>query len=141
GGLRIPGQAARRKDGFGRAERAAPDSRIRDLGVVHSPELVSARPKKHGALQYPVADAAEARVVSRRPAHTFRPAAAEEDQAADRPTVASLPSAARTRIIGTRRRDREDRADTERVAEAPELLHPKGPGGSLLPARLRCPAR
>src|SRR2546427_1260045 len=106
GGLRIPGQAARRKDGFGRAKRAAPDSRIRDLGVVHPPELVSAGPQEHGALQYPVADAAETRVVPSRPAHTVRPIAAEEDQAADRTTVASLRSAARTRIAGKRRRDR-----------------------------------
>src|SRR6516225_4650319 len=36
----------------------------------------------------------------------FRPIAAGEDQAADRTTVDSLPSAARTRIIGKRRRDR-----------------------------------
>ena len=49
-GLRIPDQAARRKDGFGRARRASPDSRIRDLGV-HPPELVSARPQEHGALE------------------------------------------------------------------------------------------
>src|SRR5512137_2927835 len=89
-GLRIPGQAARRKDGFGRAQRAPPDSRIRDLGVAHPPELVSPGPQEHGALQYPVADAAETRVVPQRPAHTFRPAAAEEDQAADRTTLASL---------------------------------------------------
>src|SRR5262245_60407663 len=106
GGIRIPGHAARRKDGFGRAERAAPDSRIRDLGVVHPPELVSAGPQEHGALQYPVADAAETRVVPPRPGHTVRPAATEEDRAAHRTTVASLPSAARTRITGTRRRDR-----------------------------------
>src|SRR5262245_6374357 len=106
GGLRIPGQAARRKDGFGRVERAALHSRVRDLGVVHPPELVSARAQKHGALQYPVADAAETRVVPPGPAHTVRPAAAEEDQAADRTTVASLPGAARPRITGKRRRDR-----------------------------------
>src|ERR1700758_5095621 len=105
-GLRVPGEAARRKDGFGRAGWAAPDSRIRDLGVVHPPELVSAGPQEDGALQYPVADAAETRVVPPRPAHTVRPTAAEEDQAADRTTVASLPSAARTRITGKRRRDR-----------------------------------
>ena len=105
-GLRIPGQAARRKDGFGRAERAAPDSRIRDLGLVHPAELVSGGPQEHGALQYLVADAAETRVVPPRPAHTVRPTAAEEDQAADRRTIASLPSAARTRITGERRRDR-----------------------------------
>src|SRR6516165_4506902 len=80
GGLRIPGQAARRKDGFGRAERAAPDSRIRDLGAVYPPELVLAGPQEHAALQYPMADAAETRVVPPRPAHTIRPAAAEEDQ-------------------------------------------------------------
>src|SRR5215472_7986054 len=92
-GLRIPGQAARRKDAFGRAERAAPDSRIRDLGLVHPPELVSARPQEHGALQYPMADAAETRVVPPRPAHTVRSTAAQEDQAADRTTVASRPSA------------------------------------------------
>src|ERR1700746_437199 len=106
GGLRIPGQAEGRKDGFGRAERAAPDSRIRDLGVVHPTELVSAGPQGHGALQYPVADAAETRVVPPRPAHTVRPTAAEEDQAADRTTIASLPGAARTRITGKRGRDR-----------------------------------
>jgi len=34
GGLRIPSQAARRKGGLRRAERVAPDSRIRDLGVL-----------------------------------------------------------------------------------------------------------
>src|SRR5947207_15666049 len=90
GGLRIPGQAARRKDGFGRAERAAPDSRIRDLGVVHPPELVSAGPQGHGALHYPVADAAETRWVPPRPTHTVRPTAPKEDQAADRPPVAPL---------------------------------------------------
>src|SRR5580765_3590315 len=106
GGLWIPGQAARRKGGSGSAERAAPDSRVRNLGVVHPPQPVSAGPQEHGALQYPVADAAETRVVSRRPAHTVRPTAAEEDQAADRTTFASLPSAARTRITGKRRRDR-----------------------------------
>src|SRR5215467_9524252 len=106
GGLRIPGQAARRKDGFGSAERAAPDSRICDLGVVHLPELVSSGSQEHGALQYPVADADETRVVPPRPAHTVRLTAAEEDQAADRTAVASLPSAARTRITGKRRRDR-----------------------------------
>src|SRR5215467_12146056 len=106
GGLRIPGQAARRKDGFGRAERAAPDSRIRDLGVVHPSELVSAGPQEHGALQYPVADAAKTRVVPPRPAHAVRPATAEQDQAADRTTFASLPSAASTRITRKRRRDR-----------------------------------
>src|SRR5437879_13898617 len=94
GGLRIPGQAARRKDGFGRAERAAPDSRIRDLGVVHPPELVSAGPQEHGALQDPVADAAETRVVLPRPAHAVRPASAEADQACDRTRVTSLPVAA-----------------------------------------------
>src|SRR5437762_3401988 len=93
GGLRIPGQAARRKDGFGRAERAAPDSRIRDLGVVHPPELVPAGSQEHGALQYPVANAAETRVVPPRPTDTVRSAAAEKDQAADRTTVASLRSA------------------------------------------------
>src|SRR5579864_5504785 len=82
GGLRIPGQAARGKDGLERAEQAAPDSRIRHLGVVHPPELVSAGPQEHGALQYPMADAAETRVVSPRPAHAARPTAAEEDQAA-----------------------------------------------------------
>ncbi len=76
------------------------------LGVVHPPELVSAGPQEHGALQYPVADAAETRVVPPRPTHTVRPTAAEEDQAADRTTVASLPSAARTRITGKWRRDR-----------------------------------
>ena len=59
-----------------------------------------------GYLQYPVADAAETRVIPPRPAHTVRPTAAEEDQAADRTTIASLPSAARTRITGKRRRDR-----------------------------------
>src|SRR5262245_14079623 len=106
GGLRIPGQATPGKGGFGRAERAAPGSRIRDPGVVHPPELVSAGPQEHGALQYPVADAAEARVVPPRPAHTVRPTTAEEDQAADRTTVASMPSAARTRVTGKRRRDR-----------------------------------
>src|SRR5690348_15487256 len=106
GGLRIPGQAARRKDGFGRAERAAPDSRIRDLGLVHPAELVSPGPQEHGALQYPVADAAETRLVSQRPAHIVRPTVAEEDQAANRPTVASPPSAARARITGKRRRNR-----------------------------------
>src|SRR5215470_8128086 len=104
GGLRIPGQAARRKDGFGGAEQAAPDSRIRDLGVVHPPELVSAGPQEHGALQHPVADAAETRVVSPRLANTVRPAAAAEDQAADRTTAASLSGPARTRIIGRWRR-------------------------------------
>jgi NADPH:quinone reductase-like Zn-dependent oxidoreductase len=76
------------------------------LGVVHPPELVSAGPQEHGALQYPMADAAETRVVSRRSAHTVRPTATEENQAADRTTVASLPGAARTRITGKRRRDR-----------------------------------
>src|SRR5689334_9957540 len=103
GGLRIPGQAAGRKDGFGRAERTAPDSRIRNPGAIHRPELVSAGPQEHGALQYPVADAAETRVVPPRPTHTVRTTAAEEDQAADRTAVASLPSAARTRITGKRR--------------------------------------
>ena len=103
GGLRIPGQAAGRKDGFGSAERAAPDSRIRDLGVVHPPQLVSAGPQEHGALQYPVADAAEARVVPPRPAYIVRPTTAEEDQAADRTTLTSRPGAARTRITGKRR--------------------------------------
>src|SRR5215470_3744420 len=106
GGLRIPGQAARRKDGFRCAERAAPDSRIRDLGVVYPPELVSAGPQEYGALQYSVADAAEARMVPPRPAHTVRSAAAGEDQAPDRRTPSSLPSATRTRITGKRRRDR-----------------------------------
>src|SRR5215472_3639897 len=106
GGLRIPVQASRRKDGFGRTERTASDSRIRDLGVVHPPEPVPTGPQKHGALQYPVADAAEARVVPPRPAHTVRPTAAKEDKAADRATVAALPSTARTRITGKRRRDR-----------------------------------
>src|ERR1700741_584393 len=106
GGLRIPGQAAWRQDSFGRAERAPPGSRIRDLGVVRPPELVSAGPQEHGALQYPVADAAETRAVPPRLAHTVRPPAAQEDQAADRTTVASLPSAARTRITGKRRRHR-----------------------------------
>lgn len=106
GGLRIPGQAAWRKDGFGHIGRAAPVSRIRDLGEVPRPELVSAGPQEHGALQYPVADAAETRVVPPRPAHAVRPTAAEKDQAADRTTVASLPSAARTRITGKRKRDR-----------------------------------
>src|SRR5204862_5892997 len=106
GGLRIPVAAARRKDGSGLAKRAASDSRIRDLGLVYPPELVSAGPQEHGALQYPVADAAETRVVPPRPTHTVRPTAAEEDQAADRSAVASLPSAARTRITGKRRRDR-----------------------------------
>src|ERR1044071_3194952 len=106
GGLRIPGQAARRKDGFGRAERATPDSRISDPGGVHPPQLVSAGAQEHGALQYPVADAAKTRVVPSRPAHTVRPAATKEDQAADRTTVASLPGAARARITGKRRRNR-----------------------------------
>src|SRR5215469_12307086 len=106
GGLRISGQAARGKDGFGCAERATPDSRIRDLGLVHHSELVSAGPQEHGALQYPVAYAAETRVVPLRPAYLVRPTAAEEDQAADRTTVAPLPSAARARITGKRRRDR-----------------------------------
>src|SRR5215469_5734859 len=120
GDLRIPGQAAGRKVGFGRAEWAAPDSRTRDLGMVHPPELVFARPQEHGALQYPVAYATETRVVPPRPSQTVRPTGAEEDQATDRTTVASLPSAARTRITGKRRRDWQDRANTERVAEALE---------------------
>src|SRR5215472_11125555 len=90
GGLRISSQAARRKDGFRRAEWTAPDSRIRHLGRVHPPELVSAGPQTHDALQYSVADAAETYLVPPRPAHTVRPTAAEEDQAADRTTVASL---------------------------------------------------
>src|SRR5262245_19572742 len=115
GSLRVPGQAARRKDNFGRAERTAPDSRIRDPGVVHRAKLVSAGPQEHGALQYPVADAVDTRVVPPGPAHTARPTAGEEHQAADRTTVASPPSAARTRITGKRRRDRQDRADPERV--------------------------
>jgi hypothetical protein len=51
----LPGQAARRKHGFGRGEWSPPDSRIRDLG----PELVSAGPQEYGASQHPVADAAE----------------------------------------------------------------------------------
>src|SRR5215472_5572343 len=106
GSLWIPGQAARRKDGFGRAERAALDSRIRDLGEVHPPELVSAWPQKHGAVQYPVADASETHLVPPRPAHAVRPTAAKEDQASDRTAVPSLPSAARTRITGKRGRDR-----------------------------------
>src|SRR6516225_3388193 len=105
-GLRIPGQAARRKDGFRGAGRAAQGSGIRDLGVVYPPELVSAGSQEHGALQYPVADAAENRMVSPRPAHTVRTTAAKEDQAADRATVAPPPSAARARITGKRRRDR-----------------------------------
>src|SRR5262245_23567896 len=95
GGLWVPSQATRWKDGFGCAERTAPGSRIRDLGLVHHPELVSARPQEHGALQHSVADAAETRLVPPRPAHTIRPTAAEEDQTADRTTVAILPSAAR----------------------------------------------
>src|SRR5215469_3526924 len=94
GGLRIPGQAARGKDGFGRSEWAARDSRIRDLGVVHPPELVPAGPQEHGALQYPVAYAVEALVVSPRPTHIVRSTRAEEDQAANRTKIASLPSAA-----------------------------------------------
>src|SRR5579864_3937104 len=106
GGLRIPVQATRRKDGSGVAERTALDSRIRDLGVVHPAERVHAGPQEHGALQYPVADAAEARVVPPRPAHTVRPTATEEDQVADRTTVTSGPSAACTRITGKWRRDR-----------------------------------
>src|SRR5262252_4255033 len=106
GGLWISGQAARWKDGFECTERATHDSRIRNLGLVHPPELVSAGPQEHGALQYPVADAAETRLVPQRPADTVRLTAAKEDQAADRTTVTSLPSAARTRITGKRRRDR-----------------------------------
>src|SRR5215469_13549395 len=92
--LRISSQAKGRKDGFECAERAAPDSRIRDLGVVHLPEQVSARTQEHGALQYPVADAAETRVVPPRLAHIVRSAAPEQNQAADLATVASLPGAA-----------------------------------------------
>src|SRR5512142_2994324 len=91
-GLRIPSQAARRKDGLGRTEQAAPDSRVRGLGVANPPKLVSSGPKEHGALQYAVDDAAETRVVPPRPARTVRPTGAEEDQAADRRTVASVPS-------------------------------------------------
>src|SRR5262252_9828065 len=94
GGLWISGQAARWKDGFECTERATHDSRIRNLGLVHPPELVSAGPQEHGALQYPVAEAAETRMVPSRPAHTVRPIAAEEDQAADRTAVASLRSSA-----------------------------------------------
>src|SRR5215472_3291962 len=116
GGLRIPGQAARRKDAFGRAERTAPDSRIRDLGAVHPPELAAAGPQEHGALQYPVADADETRVVPPRPAHAVRSTAAYEDQAADRTTVASLSSAASTRITRERRRDRQNRTCAQRVS-------------------------
>src|SRR5439155_8640529 len=95
-GLRIPGQAAQRKDVFGRTERTTPGSRIRDLGVVHPQELVSAGPQEHGTLQHPMADAAETRVAPPRPAHTLRGTAAEQDQAADRTTVAPQRSAART---------------------------------------------
>src|SRR5262245_41371377 len=95
-GLRIPGQAAGRKDGFGRAERAALDSRIRGPGVVHPSEPVSAGPQEHDSLQYPVADAAEAHVVPLRPAYAVRPPAAEEDQAADRAALAPAPGPAGT---------------------------------------------
>src|SRR5205085_1624909 len=52
GGLRIPGQAPRRKDGVGHTERPACNSRIRDLGVVYPPKPVSAGTQGHGALQY-----------------------------------------------------------------------------------------
>src|SRR5262249_19846621 len=84
GSLWIPGQAAARKGGFGHAKRAALDSRIRDLWEVHFPELVSAWPQKHGAVQYPVADASETHLVPTRPAHTVRPTAAKENQTSDR---------------------------------------------------------
>src|SRR5205085_11261939 len=140
GGLRIPGQARRRKDGVGHTERPACNSRMRDLGVVYPPKPVSAGTQGHGALQYPVADAPETHVVPPRPADTVRPPAAEEDHTADRTTVASPPSAARTRITGKRRGDREDRAGAERVAEAFLLLHrkgPLGPGSPFVFMRLR----
>src|SRR5215472_2756666 len=100
GGLRIPGQAARRKDSFECTQWTAPDSRIRDLGLVHLPKQVSAGSQDYGALQYPVADASETRLVPPRPPHIVRLTAAEENQAADRTTVASLPSTARPRITG-----------------------------------------
>src|SRR5437016_1751131 len=105
GGLRVPSQATRREGGFG-CKRTPPGPRIRDLGLVHRPELVSARPQEHGAVQHSVADAAETRLVPHGPAHIIRAIAAEEDQAADRTTITSLRSPARARIAGKRRRDR-----------------------------------
>src|SRR5205807_8381902 len=121
-------------------EITACNSRIRNLGVIYPPIPVSTGTQVHGALQYPVADAPETRVFPPRPADTVRPPAAEEDHTADRTTVASPPSAARTRITGKRRGDREDRAGAERVAEAFLLLHrkgPLGPGSPFVFMRLR----
>ena len=57
-------------------KRAAPDSRVGDIGMVHTPKPLSAQ--EHGALRYSVADAAENRMVPQRPAHAIRPTAAEE---------------------------------------------------------------
>ena len=79
---------------------------VRDVGVVYPPKTVSAVPQEHGALQYPVADTAEARAVPPRFDHTVRPLTAEEDQATDRTTLASRSSAACTQITRKRRRDR-----------------------------------
>src|SRR5215471_10470496 len=106
GGLRVPGKAARRQDRFKRPGRTPPDSRIRHPGAANPRKLVSAGPQEHGTVQHPVADAAKARVVPSRPAHTVRSAAAEKDKAADRTPVASLRSAAGTRTTGKRRSDR-----------------------------------
>ena len=64
-------------------------SRNRHLRAVHRWRLASPGPETGGALQHPVAQAAEAGIVSARFDHLVRPASTAEDQAARRAAISA----------------------------------------------------
>jgi hypothetical protein len=74
----------RRKDGFRARQWAAPDSRVRDLGVVHPPELVFL-PGRKSMVPYSIRWLMRLKPAwfPPRPAHIARPTAAEEEDQAD----------------------------------------------------------
>jgi len=87
----------------------------RHLRVVHCWRLASPGPETGGPLQHPVAQTAEAGIVSTGFDRPVRPPSTEEDQAANRAAISSCRGKTRARVAREGRRDRQDRARAQRV--------------------------